>query len=43
MRVVLADTSYFVAILHPRDGLHERALKVSEQMGQFKMVSGRSR
>ena len=32
MTVVFADTGYWLAITNPRDGLHQRALRVSEPL-----------
>jgi len=33
MRGVFADTGYWIALLNPKDHLHERARKVSESLG----------
>ena len=39
MRVVFADTGYFVAIINPRDSLHQTAMAVSQQLGQVSIVT----
>jgi predicted nucleic acid-binding protein len=39
MRAVCADTGYWVATIHPRDGLHKKALAVSKELGQFSIVT----
>ena len=32
MRRIFADTSYWVALVNPRDQIHEKAIKASEQL-----------
>jgi predicted nucleic acid-binding protein len=39
MRAVFADTGYWVAIIHPRDELHDRAMAVSKELGQCIIVT----
>jgi uncharacterized protein len=39
MRVVFADTGYWIAIIHPRDGLHRIATNVSKRLGQASIVT----
>jgi predicted nucleic acid-binding protein len=39
MRVVFADTGYWVAIIHPRDSLHQAAMALSKQLGQVSIVT----
>jgi predicted nucleic acid-binding protein len=39
MRQVFADTSYWIAVLDPRDQLHDRAAQVSRDLGHFKLVT----
>jgi uncharacterized protein len=39
MRFVFADTAYWIAIIHPRDGLHQRAVEVSNALVPFKIVT----
>lgn len=39
MRHVFADTSYWIAVLDPRDALHARAKQVSQDLGEFKLVT----
>jgi uncharacterized protein len=39
MRAVFADTGYWVAVIHPHDGLHERAMAVSRELGQCAIVT----
>jgi uncharacterized protein len=39
MRAVFADTGYWVAVIHPHDGLHEQAMAVSAQLGECSLVS----
>ena len=33
MKRVFADTGYWVALLNPRDDLHQKALELSQKMG----------
>lgn len=35
MRGVFADTGYWVALLNPRDQLHEKARELSKTMGSL--------
>ena len=37
MRVVFADTGYWVAVLYPQDHLHQRARAVSATLGQVRL------
>ena len=39
MRAVFADTGYWVAVIHPRDELHDRAMAVSKELGQCIIVT----
>lgn len=39
MKTVFADTGYWIALLNPRDELHERARQVSESLGQTRIVT----
>jgi predicted nucleic acid-binding protein len=39
MRVILADTSYWIAILNPKDDLHARAISVVRSLGNFKTIT----
>ncbi len=39
MRVVFADTGYWIAALDPSDGLHEKAQAVTEQMGPIQILT----
>jgi uncharacterized protein len=39
MRAIFADTGYWVAVIHPHDGLHERAMAVSRELGQCVIVT----
>jgi predicted nucleic acid-binding protein len=39
MRAVFADTGYWVAVIHPHDGLHERAMAVSRELRQCALVT----
>lgn len=39
MKVVFADTGYWVAVLNPRDDWNSRANQVSRTMGKFRMVT----
>ncbi len=39
MRAIFADTGYWVAVIHPHDGLHKRAMTVSKELGQFMIVT----
>jgi uncharacterized protein len=39
MRSVFADTCYWIALLNPRDQLHERAVRVSQSFKAVKLVT----
>ncbi len=39
MKKVFVDTSDIVAILHPRDQLHEKALQVEKELGKVQKVT----
>ena len=39
MRIVFIDTNYFVALLHPDDQWHERAIEVESQLGVVEAVT----
>ena len=39
MKVVFADTGYWVALLNPKDQLHERAKQVSKGLGQVRILT----
>ncbi len=39
MRRVFADTGYWVALLNPRDQLHEKAQDLSRKMGEICIVT----
>lgn len=39
MSLVFADTGYWVAVLDPKDELHEPALKLSHNLGKVRIVT----
>ena len=39
MRSVFADTSYWIALLNPKDSLHHRALSLSFSLGPVRLVT----
>ena len=39
MKIVFADTGYWVALLNPKDQLHERAKLVSKSLGQVRILT----
>jgi len=39
MRLVFADTSYWIALLNPRDQLHAKAVSVTQQLSSVRMVT----
>jgi uncharacterized protein len=39
MRTVFADTSYWIALISRVDNLHQRAVAVSAQLGQFQTIT----
>lgn len=39
MRVIFADTGYWVASLNPRDQFHARAREVSRELGRFRILT----
>lgn len=39
MRIVFADTGYWIAITNPGDELHESARLVAERLGEFHIVT----
>lgn len=39
MRILFADTCYWIALLNPRDQLHERAVRVSQSLTAARIVT----
>jgi len=39
MKVVFADTGYWVALLNPKDQLHDKAKQVSKDLGQVRILT----
>lgn len=39
MRVIFADTVYWVAITNPRDALHDQATKMPDELGEHRIVN----
>lgn len=39
MKTVFADANYWVAILNPKDSLHETAIRASRTIGDFRIVT----
>lgn len=39
MKVVFADTGYWVALLDPNDSLHEKAIATSKGLGKFRQLT----
>jgi predicted nucleic acid-binding protein len=39
MREVFVDTSFFVAILNPKDRMHQRAERVGRSLGRVPLVT----
>lgn len=39
MRHVFADTFYWVALAHPKDQWHERAITLSKSLGQVQIIT----
>ena len=39
MSLVFADAGYWIALWHPRDGLHERALAVADTLGSTALIT----
>ena len=39
MRIIFADTGYWIAMANPNDELHERAKFVTEQLGDIEIVT----
>lgn len=39
MRRVFADTGYWIAVLDPKDELHDRAREVSQHLGHAKLIT----
>ena len=39
MRTVFGDAGYWIALLNPRDRLHERAKRVSRLMGRHRVIT----
>jgi len=39
MRVIFADTSYWIALLNPRDQLHTKAVHVSRSLGEARITT----
>jgi uncharacterized protein len=39
MKTIFADSNYWVAILNPKDSIHDTAIRVSRIIGNFKIVT----
>ena len=39
MKTVFADTGYWIALLNPRDTLHEKAKRLATQLAPFRIVT----
>jgi uncharacterized protein len=39
MRQVFADTSYWVALVNPRDQLHRKAVSLTQQLGSIRILT----
>ena len=39
MRMLFADSGYWITVLHPGDQLHERAANVTESLGSVAIVT----
>ena len=39
MKTLFADTGYWIALLNPRDNLHERAKQLATQLAPFRIVT----
>jgi len=39
VKVVFADTGYWVALLDPNDSLHEKAIATSRELGKFRQLT----
>ena len=39
MRVIFADAGYWIAMWHPRDALHRKAMIVAEDLGSAEIVT----
>ncbi len=39
MKAVFADTSYWIALLNPKDRLHERAKGLSQSLGSIQVIT----
>jgi uncharacterized protein len=39
MRSVFADTGYWIAVVNPRDGLHDKAITVGKQLGPSTIIT----
>ena len=39
MRTIFADTCYWIALLNPRDQLHDRTVRVSQSLRSVRIVT----
>jgi uncharacterized protein len=39
MRAVFADTCYWIAVLNPKDQLHDSAIQASEQLRDYRIIT----
>lgn len=39
MRRIFADTSYWMALVNPRDQIHQRAIKVTQQLSSVRLLT----
>jgi predicted nucleic acid-binding protein len=39
MRSIFVDTGYWIAAIHPRDSLHDKAMAIARQLGACRLVT----
>jgi len=39
MRIIFADTGYWLATIHPRDGLHRAAREILPRLGEYRIIT----
>ena len=39
MRSIFVDTGYWIAAIHPRDGLHDKAMSIARELGPCRLVT----
>lgn len=39
MKIVFADTGYWIALINPKDSLHQKALSILSSFGEYRIIT----